>query len=126
MSNRSWFFASQGKQQGPYPETQLRASIANGTVTAETLTLAPWLRTIATKMCKEMPYPISPELFWVRGGFWHLFAIERREALRRQRLHGVVVRAVDQRHLFAEHLARRPAAVREHRIELDRLDRRHR
>jgi len=46
-------------------------------VTAETLTLAPWLRTIATKMCKEMPYPISPELFWVRGGFWHHFAIER-------------------------------------------------
>ena len=37
MSNRSWFFASQGKQQGPYPETQLRAFIANGTVTAETL-----------------------------------------------------------------------------------------
>src|SRR6266404_1676968 len=37
MSNRSWFFASQGKQQGPYPETQLREFIANGTVTAETL-----------------------------------------------------------------------------------------
>jgi hypothetical protein len=46
-------------------------------VTAETLTLAPWLRTIATKMCKEMPYPISPELFWVRGGVWHHFAIDR-------------------------------------------------
>lgn len=45
-------------------------------VTAETLMLAPWLRTIATKMCKDMPYPISPELFWVRGGFWHHFAIE--------------------------------------------------
>jgi hypothetical protein len=37
MSNRSWFFASQGKQQGPYPEAQLRDFIANGTVTAETL-----------------------------------------------------------------------------------------
>jgi uncharacterized protein DUF4339 len=37
MSNRSWFFASQGKQQGPYPEAQLRELIANGTVTAETL-----------------------------------------------------------------------------------------
>jgi hypothetical protein len=45
-------------------------------VTPETLMLAPWLRTIATKMCKDMPYPISPELFWVRGGFWHHFAIE--------------------------------------------------
>jgi hypothetical protein len=37
MSNRSWFFASQGQQQGPYPETQLRTFIATGTVTAETL-----------------------------------------------------------------------------------------
>ena len=46
-------------------------------VTPETLMLAPWLRTIATKMCKDMPYPISPELFWVRDGFWHHFAIER-------------------------------------------------
>jgi heme/copper-type cytochrome/quinol oxidase subunit 2 len=37
MSNRSWFFASQGQQQGPFPEAQLRAFIASGTVTAETL-----------------------------------------------------------------------------------------
>ena len=37
MSNRSWFFASQGKQQGPYPEARLREFIANGAVTAETL-----------------------------------------------------------------------------------------
>ena len=37
MSNRSWFFASQGQQQGPYPETQLRDLIARGTVTAATL-----------------------------------------------------------------------------------------
>ena len=37
MSNRSWFFASRGQQQGPYPEAQLRTFIATGTVTAETL-----------------------------------------------------------------------------------------
>src|ERR1700730_10600763 len=37
MSNRSWFFASEGKQQGPYPEARLREFIAGGTVTAETL-----------------------------------------------------------------------------------------
>jgi GYF domain 2 len=37
MSNRSWFFASQGQQQGPYPENQLREFIARGTVTADTL-----------------------------------------------------------------------------------------
>jgi GYF domain 2 len=37
MSNRSWFFASQGQQQGPYPEVKLREFIARGTVTADTL-----------------------------------------------------------------------------------------
>jgi hypothetical protein len=37
MSDRSWFFASQGQQQGPFPEAQLRQLIATGTVTAETL-----------------------------------------------------------------------------------------
>jgi hypothetical protein len=37
MSDRSWFFASRGQQQGPYPEAQLREFAANGTVTAETL-----------------------------------------------------------------------------------------
>ena len=37
MSNRSWFFASQGQQRGPYPEAQLRGLIANGTVTSQTL-----------------------------------------------------------------------------------------
>jgi hypothetical protein len=37
MSDRPWFFVSQGKQQGPYPEAQLRALIAQGLVTPETL-----------------------------------------------------------------------------------------
>jgi hypothetical protein len=37
MSDRSWFYASQGQQQGPYPEIQLRDLIARGTVAADTL-----------------------------------------------------------------------------------------
>src|SRR5258708_6448989 len=37
MSDRSWFVASQGQQQGPYPESQLRDLIAKGIVTAATL-----------------------------------------------------------------------------------------
>jgi hypothetical protein len=37
MADRSWFFASQGTQQGPYPEVQLRDFIARGAVTATTL-----------------------------------------------------------------------------------------
>jgi GYF domain 2 len=48
MSDRSWFFASQGQQQGPYPEAQLRQFIATGTVSAETLVwtegMANWLK----------------------------------------------------------------------------------
>lgn len=37
MADRTWFFASHGQQQGPYPEAQLRELITSGTVTAETL-----------------------------------------------------------------------------------------
>ncbi len=37
MADRSWFFASQGQQQGPYPEAQLRQFFASGRITAETL-----------------------------------------------------------------------------------------
>lgn len=48
MSNRSWFFASQGQQQGPYPEAQFRELIVGGTVGADTLVwtegMANWQR----------------------------------------------------------------------------------
>lgn len=37
MSNRSWFFAANGQQQGPYPEAQFHELIARGTVNAQTL-----------------------------------------------------------------------------------------
>jgi ABC-type multidrug transport system fused ATPase/permease subunit len=37
MSNRSWFFAADGQQRGPYPDPQFRDFIARGIVTAETL-----------------------------------------------------------------------------------------
>jgi hypothetical protein len=37
MSDRSWFYAAQGQQQGPFPEAQFRNLIARHTVTADTL-----------------------------------------------------------------------------------------
>jgi hypothetical protein len=37
MSDRTWFFAANGQQQGPYPEAQFRDLIARGAVTAQTL-----------------------------------------------------------------------------------------
>jgi GYF domain 2 len=37
MAERSWFYASNGQQQGPIPETQFRDLIARGSVTPETL-----------------------------------------------------------------------------------------
>jgi GYF domain 2 len=37
MPSRSWFFASRGQQQGPYPEAEFREFIANGTVGTDTL-----------------------------------------------------------------------------------------
>jgi len=48
MSDRLWFYAAQGQQQGPFPEAQLRSLIARGTVTADTLVwsegMAGWQR----------------------------------------------------------------------------------
>ena len=48
MSDRSWFYAAQGQQQGPFPEAQFRNLIARGTVTADTLVwsegMAGWQR----------------------------------------------------------------------------------
>ncbi len=48
MSNRSWFFASQGQQQGPYPDMQFREFIARGMLAADTLVwsegMAGWQR----------------------------------------------------------------------------------
>jgi hypothetical protein len=37
MSNRIWFFAANGQQQGPYQEAQFRDLIARGSVTAQTM-----------------------------------------------------------------------------------------
>lgn len=37
MPNRSWFYAANGQQQGPFPEAQLRDLITRGTVRADTL-----------------------------------------------------------------------------------------
>src|SRR6202522_1899507 len=37
MSERTWFYASQGQQQGPYSEAQLRELFAKGIVTPGTL-----------------------------------------------------------------------------------------
>ncbi|WP_315836534.1 DUF4339 domain-containing protein [Bradyrhizobium prioriisuperbiae] len=37
MAERSWFYVSNGEQQGPYPDAQFRDLIARGTVGADTL-----------------------------------------------------------------------------------------
>ena len=48
MAGRSWFYASEGQQQGPYPEIQLRELLARGTISADTLVwtegMANWQR----------------------------------------------------------------------------------
>ena len=58
MSNRSWFFASQGQQQGPYPEAQLHEFIAKGMVGADTLV---WTEGMANwQKAAEIPGLASP------------------------------------------------------------------
>ena len=48
MAARSWFYASEGQQQGPYPEIRLRELFASGTITPDTLVwtegMANWQR----------------------------------------------------------------------------------
>jgi hypothetical protein len=45
-------------------------------VSAKTIAFLPWLRTVAAKTFRSLPYAISPELFWVRQGDWHHFPID--------------------------------------------------
>lgn len=45
-------------------------------VSKRSLEFLPWLRMIATKIFQTAPYPISPEVFWVRRGTWRPFEIE--------------------------------------------------
>lgn len=48
MAGRSWFYASEGQQHGPYPEIQLRELIGRGTISSDTLVwtdgMANWQR----------------------------------------------------------------------------------
>lgn len=45
-------------------------------VSSDTLVSLPWLRSVAIRTNRNLPYPISPEVFWVRQGDWRHFAIE--------------------------------------------------
>lgn len=59
MAGRSWFYASEGQQQGPYPEIQLREFIAKGTIGADTLVwtegMANWQRADEIPGLMSMP-----------------------------------------------------------------------
>jgi len=53
MSERSWFFAADGKQHGPYPEPEFRNLIANGTIRGDTLV---WTEGMANwQKAREIP-----------------------------------------------------------------------
>lgn len=65
MAGRSWFYASEGRQQGPYPEIQLREFIAKGTINADTLVwtegMANWQKAAEIPGLMSMP-PGSPSI----------------------------------------------------------------
>jgi|SRR5689334_18463712 len=76
MSNRSWFFASNGQQQGPFPEAQFRDLIARGTVTRETLVwsegMAGWQKAGEVPgllAAGSAPPAMPPEGGMMRGGY---------------------------------------------------------
>jgi len=66
MSDRSWFYAAQGQQQGPFPEAQFRSLIARNAVTADTLVwtegMADWQRArdIPGLMSRTSGWPAAP------------------------------------------------------------------
>ena len=70
MSNRSWFYAANGQQQGPFPEAQLRDLITRGTVRADTLVwsegMAGWQR--AAEIPGLMPAGAAPPPMSQPGG----------------------------------------------------------
>ena len=70
MSNRSWFYASNGPQQGPFPEIQLRDLITRGTVRADTLVwsegMSGWQR--AGEIPGLMPSGAAPPSVTQPGG----------------------------------------------------------
>ena len=70
MSNRSWFYAANGQQQGPFPEAQLRDLIVRGTVRADTLVwsegMSGWQR--AAEIPGLMPAGAAPPSVPQPGG----------------------------------------------------------
>jgi len=57
MPDRFWFFAVEGKQQGPYPESQFRDFFARGTIRADTLV---WTEGMANwQQASEVPGLLS-------------------------------------------------------------------
>ena len=70
MSNRSWFYASNGQQQGPFPEAQLRDLITRGTIRPDTLVwtegMSGWQR--AGEIPGLVPGGSGPPSFQQPGG----------------------------------------------------------
>jgi hypothetical protein len=66
MPDRFWFFAAEGKQQGPYPEPQFRDLLARGIVRADTLVwsegMAGWQRAgeVPGLMAGSSGPPVTP------------------------------------------------------------------
>jgi hypothetical protein len=67
MAERSWFFASNGQQQGPYGEAQFRDFVARGAITPDTLVwtegMAGWQRAgeIPGLMAGASRPPVMPQ-----------------------------------------------------------------
>ena len=78
MAERSWFFASNGQQQGPIREAQFRDLIARGSVTPDTLVwsegMSGWQKAgeipglMSGARPPAMPRPGPPPVRWYAAG----------------------------------------------------------
>jgi hypothetical protein len=70
MADRSWFYAADGQQKGPFPEAQLQDLIARGTVRADTLVwtegMAGWQK--AAEIPGLVPGGSAPPAMPLAGG----------------------------------------------------------
>src|SRR5215469_10874536 len=87
MPERSWFFAANGQQQGPYPEAQFRDFVARGMIRSETLVwtegMTGWLKAgdVPGLMSSAagppmMPRSGSPPMVAGEGGFGSALSVD--------------------------------------------------
>lgn len=66
----------QGRNDGYFVAVPGRDQLLVLPVTRNALGFLQLLKVLSGRNFKSAPYPLSSEVFWVRGGRWHLFHVD--------------------------------------------------